>query len=303
MKNQKQEPVNHLERIKEKLFQNRFVAWLVLLFTVIAAVLAIIPHVREVLGLLPKSESPPPLFLHVSTYDPRFEGSGERLNWGGGSQALYLEDGLGSDRFGEDWYLMDDAVEQRMLEAVHQGRPLVWEVIPIGDEDGLCMRVDVSYAADAKDRLVIHQWGVRVRPLSVPANGFFVHYNTGGAYIGRDGGLVQVSTSGDFPIRHWVEFAEGEERDRGSMLEYLAPGELQAFEFHITGDAGNVGKIANTAVYLTAIAQVWMNGKEWVIESRNGIRAILPGDETYLAYHVQDSDTVEDLRPRSVVEK
>ncbi|MBI3661721.1 MAG: hypothetical protein HY234_01530 [Acidobacteria bacterium] len=308
--------MTYLERIKKRFENNPVVAWSVIAASVVLTLAAVVSTLKPVVQQVTSKPDSVPLSIVMEAYDPRFRtGPGsDLLNWGGGSQGLFIETTseirlpaaidpaeLGNAR--------DPVTEFTMgllarLKA-HKEIARVWEVVPGGKEvDGMRVKVQITYDAgrDAPP-CIIREWGVITKETPPPKLGLLIKYQTGGAYVAPVGGLAEIEQqAGTYPIQLWMEENEKSE-DYGRAIpkqytQYLNPGEVVTLDISVRGKAEDVladDPRPNAARQVRVYAKVLVAGKEWQVLSKNLVRVVfLDGtNSSQLDYH----NDVEQLRP------
>ncbi|WP_306537380.1 SPOR domain-containing protein [Geobacter sp.] len=316
----------YLERIQERLKNNPIIAWAILIATIVISLAALLPAARQLLeetGL--RGDEPPPLNITLEPLDPRWiatgessqtrrietplsrrvaQGSEEIMNWGGGSQSLFLElqENLALPLFREEKGAGHVPEAGAFFErSIRNGKVMrIWEVL--GDHadmlNGLQFYMNVTYDAQKEAPIaVVKEWGVSVRIIALPQNGSVLRYRTGGADISRTAALVRIEGDKRFnPMTAWVGDSE---KSPEHLVTYLEPGEPSfllisaAYDDRIQPGSG----AAPQAFELKGYARIVVAGKPYLIESRNALYAIYsPSSDPHLD-RMADNNLLENLRP------
>lgn len=329
-KSRTREPVSgsYLERLQNKFKNNPAIAWLSITAAFVVTVSGIIVAVKSLVTEITPASEEPKLNIVLTTVDPRFgepDETGRRMNWGGGSQSLFLqtvttplellvERPLGFSKWPE--FDLDAFVQSRAIAGV-------WEVLPTDEAaDGMTIRVNATYDAprDAPPCVVL-SWGLTADTVPVPTNGIYVGYRGGGgSYVPPSGGQVRITTrTGDYDISTWLPEEEDESGASKALTEdtssanttaikhrpqpkvqYLNPGEPAFLDVNVIGpplENGSSTVMPFMARRLHVYVRVLVRGKQYVIKSRNAVRAVaIDGEDD--GWPVDD-DIVEDLRSKA----
>jgi len=245
--------------------------WIVMLAGVTAGGLALFSSIRSTWSdLSPKNEARN-IDISVRPKDPRFTNQGERTNWGGGSQSLFIssEPNGGINGIGDI----------STLSPSHR----VYEVVGIKP---VTLEVDAVFnSATAGIACVIEEWGVHLEEMGSPGAGSFLRYTTGGAEGVRTYGQCVIrAATGDYSISQY--FKDDEEGPPPDKLYYLRPGEPISMEVDIGRASAAIASPARdetadsdaekSAIILTLYAKVRVNGVSSVVKSKTSLLAVFP---------------------------
>ncbi|MHC4846346.1 MAG: hypothetical protein ACYTCU_09310 [Planctomycetota bacterium] len=271
--------------------------WIVVAAGVLAGVMGFLGVFKDAFGGLWEPGPADLVRISIRPPDPRFVSGGERMNWGGGSQALFVETGDATS----------DELDLRALAAGDDATP-IWETMSL---PRMTLLIDAIYdAPSGSPTCVIEEWGIEATPISGARRGHYVAYLTGGASGPRSYGECLITPAGGTsPITLW---AAGEDEEDGfdmfASVQYLRSGEPLFFEIDVgrpeegaREDAGGPG-----AFLVRVYARVRIGGETSVVQSSQAVRVVMPWSADQVVWREPPDgppfDAVEDLRPRAYVE-
>lgn len=326
-----QQKQTRLERIQNRLKNNPIVAWVIVATSLVLAISALIPATKSIFRELDTSEKVPPLNITLSAYDPRFgpiQESGGRMNWGGGSQSLFIETSVPAEQPNppSGVYEYSSKIMPKLLTRLDRDNSIVnvWEVIPGGDGE---MRINVSAVYDAAKgapTCVVMEWGLLVNEATLPSNGIYLKYGgLSGAYMAPTGGEVRIGNSmGSYPITLWMDedsnkwdskqgkyvfLLDEDQRPNkkpNELIQYLTPGEPAFLHVSINNTEEDVithQPRPHAARIIKVYARILVEGKEWVILSKNAVQAVTLDGSSDWHLNRADDEEIENIRKRAYV--
>lgn len=259
-----EEPGSYYDKVQRWWKNLPVLVWIVVAAGVIGGVLGLLGVFQQAFGGL-WSPAPAELVrISIKPVDPRFVSAGELMNWGGGSQALFVE------FEGEPPAELD---LRRLADA--GGHARVWETM-----NGLAptLQIDAVYDAESgAPTCVIEECGVEATAVTAPGHGRFLYYGTGGAEGARDfGECLLEPKGGTLPVREWTESNEGDEVRRPEKVYYLKPGEPLFLEVDVGRPKSALATAGSGAFTLRAYARVRIDGESTVVRSAQCVRVVMP---------------------------
>lgn len=290
---------SYLDLLKKRLLNLPVVAWIVVAFAVVTAVVGL---TSDVLPLIDRWKGSQKTGVHIalSSMDPRFAISGEVKNWGGGSQAVFFT--LAEGRTG----VTPGAVEPTEVPSGYDENDVraVYEAPVLGEA---VILANASYDAAEGSKCSILRWGIRAVPAEVPTGIVLAGYMVGGASGAYSGASTPViEKGGTYPLVAWFE--QDQEVARPRKYEFLSPGETTALEIRVVTPVDGVAE--RRALDLVVFADVLLDGERKTIESSERVQMILPSVEdvedqrTRMAATAEERsrwDFVENIRHKAYV--
>jgi len=268
----------------------------------------------------------PPLHILMKANDPRFRGAeGKKaMNWGGGSQGIFIETTRPLDATNDDPPVARFISDKQLAEANRQN--LISRVFELTRNCSINVEVTYDAPKDA-DGLVIREWGLEMRKQPIPKGYVAHHVVTGGADVTYDGfyGKIPRVEDGTVPLLRWLESPQRGDGNwrRGAprKFTYLRPGEPVGLLINIDASwldepsgllrkrngIGSRSTISQSrtkvvgALLLRVYAKVSVAGVESTIHSGNAVRMVavsLGSDYNSIS---NDDDLIENLRPQAFV--
>jgi hypothetical protein len=236
------------------------------------------------------------LKVNIKPHDPRFVvgEEGEVMNWGGGSQSLFLT---------------CDPIEQCTTELNNSIMDYkVWETMRDPSYMGIELDVDAVYNPVGNTfSCIIDEWGVKIEELESPENGTYHFYGTGGAegYRSHASGKIKPS-KGFYPVATWMEADNGLDtiiaKPLARNFTYFKPNEIIGLRVVITlrdVDVASMDQIFSGSMQF--YARVNINGIKDTVYSRERILFRMPSKPEELDWKWSNSSAMEDLRPRAYI--
>lgn len=311
--------MTYLENLKKKMQDNQIIAWLVVVFIALSAFAALYGSLKPLFQDIRYKKSVP-LSILIEPHDPRFGDYGTdglRMNWGGGSQSLYIETRepvivpnlhYSQERGWEEFHKKMPLFTKGLLSRLKKSDQIVrlWEVI-MGD--GMRIQVNVSYDATLNEpTILIREWGIRVEEVETPKHGIYDWYRIGGgAAVFPIGGAVTIAGEGLYRINLWLE-RDGSGGTNSTSWEnwvkqskyrqYLQPGEPVFLDINVQSIFPE-SLIDNPkpihAFHIQVYTKVLIKGVEYTIFSKNSARAVVLNGSN--DWHEDDGEIVENSRP------
>lgn len=232
------------------------------------------------------------LDISLSNYDPRFNIDGEMMNWGGGSQAIFIN---------------CNKIPCNKFDKENIDKYEYWEVTGLTDVQFVA---NIVYNASAADPIcVINEWGINLEKdtVTIKAGIFYFYNNIGGADAPLEGGeCVITGANGYFIINIWYK---GDVRIKPPQrIHYLKPGDLIPLKITIKIDEHYAGLQSTNclnktdALKLRLYAKLRVGGKDKIVYSKEALRIIVaePSDTVDWNINEVDWNTMEDLRKRTI---
>lgn len=241
------------------------------------------------------------LDISMKSYDPRFTSEGEVMNWGGGSQSLFVE-------CSNTEFKLDDNTDFEKCNCT--------EVVIFTD---IVFNVNMVYnAVSGSPKCIIDEWGIKLtKSDETIREGKFFSYPAGGAESLIEGGECVVNKpGGNFPITVWHDEDEqlrDEEENKKlrppERIYYLEPGGLIALKImvHLADTYKGLkepnGPFNTDVMNLKTYAVIATGGTKDTVYSKQTMRIIFAEKKDSIEYEFSSeiSDKLEDLRPKTIV--
>lgn len=224
----------------------------------------------------------------LSNFNPVFITNGQKMNWGGGSQALFAN--------------CNSNTSNKKLNKCD-----LWETLGYGS---IQFNINAVYNASPNSpNCLIEEWGIQLKKSAETLkHGIFLNYNNiGGADAPINGGECLINSyEGQFPISMWYQ--NDHTTDGKAFLKYMKPNDVLPFKItaNISNDyvgLQNSNGIYNTdAVELRVYAKTRINKESKTIYSQNYIKLIIPDPNDEIDWHLNEIswDQIEENRKRTI---
>jgi len=250
---------NKVDKFLNNIKNNRYLAPIIVIGMIILALIAFIQPLKNfIVDLMPKNYSNQ-VDISILNYDPVFTFEGSKMNWGGGSQALFVNCGNRKCNLANERALINYEV---------------WETLGFNPIE---FRVNAVYNAPSNaPNCLIEEWGIHLtKSKQTLENGIFLNYNNvGGADAPIEGGECLITdTEGEFPITIWYD--QDNKTNGNSFLKYLKPNDVIAMKISANAIKDFRGSINPTGISNSDLVEVRVYARTRIEKE---IRTILSTD-------------------------
>jgi hypothetical protein len=279
---------NKVESYFDKLKNNKILYPIIIIGIIILAIFEFVIKSNDFYKIIKREDFSKELDISLVNFDPRNIFSGETMNWGGGSQAIFIKSNN----------LFQDSLNKENIKNQN-----LWEVAGYGDVQFIA---NIVYnATQGSPTCVIDEWGVELSKDTISQLiGLFYNYNNiGGADAPLEGGKCIISgATGQFAIKIWYD--QNEKINQPDKIHYIKPGEIIPIKVTLHIDKNYKGlEKPNTpcgadALNLKMYAKVTINGKKGISYSKERIKIIIPDSNDYIKWQLNELhwDIIEDAR-------
>jgi hypothetical protein len=284
--------MNKVDAFFDKLKRQKVLSFVIILGMIVSSVLGLYLLVHQFYKTIIPIDFSKELDISLSSFDPRNIFDGEKINWGGGSQAIFVNC--------KNNYC--DTINKKNLNN-HD----FWEVTGYSKVQFVA---NLVYNAPlGAPTCIIDEWGVELTKDTVfQLKGLFYNYNNiGGADAPLEGGeCVITEAEGQFVIKIWYD--QNERINQPAKIHYFKPGDIIPLKVTLNIDNNYKGLSSPNTLYgadalrLRLYAKMTIDGKKGISYSKDYIKIVISNSNDNIQWRLNELewDVMEEARKYTV---